>query len=163
MTSLSIADRAGISLAYDYRIHRPIQKAAKMCPSRPDYSGLLDTVHKEACVGAIRDFEPRTDTMKEAKEKEKATKEKERTNKNKTHEQKTDGEDTAENGRRARSDRAATGQTGANNKKHRTRQRTRRRRLKRTKSKRRKKWMRSNSTLLSFTPVVETTLNIPRA
>ena len=61
---------------------------------RADYAGILDSIHKETCEGAIRDFEPTSDALNKATGKEKASKEKARANRAQTNEAMAGGDDT---------------------------------------------------------------------
>ena len=138
---MSITDRAGIAIAFDYRDHQHIRKLARKRPNAADYFSILSTAQADIKAAAMRDFELNADLQKE-KEKEKNEKEKEKkdTTKGKGEGNKGKGEkapndETAKAPVRWRRN-WATGPTGA---RFRRKRRTRRRRTRLRRPKRRRR------------------------
>ena len=82
VTGLSVSDHAGIAVAYDFRMHKAVQKMAKNRPTRTDYFEFLSNINKDIRADVLRDFEARSGEME--KEKGKAVKEKAAKGKNPT-------------------------------------------------------------------------------
>ena len=80
---MSTADRPGIAVTYDCRIHALIQQGALKRSSITDYFDLLRNVNADVKGAAVRGFETRAGLAKKAKEKKKAGIEKEKAQKNK--------------------------------------------------------------------------------
>ena len=74
---LSITDRPGIAVAYDYRARRAIQKIENPRSAKTDYFERRSDINKDVRAGAIRDFEAKTDAVRKERENGKAGKDKE--------------------------------------------------------------------------------------
>ena len=61
---LSITDRPGIAVAYDYRARRAIQKIENPRSAKTDYFERRSDINKDVRAGATRDFEAKTDAIR---------------------------------------------------------------------------------------------------
>ena len=73
---LAIADRPGIAITYDYRLHQMIRKLAHRRAANTDYFEHLPTVQTDIRNAVIRDFETQAETTRRDKEQQETAKEK---------------------------------------------------------------------------------------
>ena len=67
---LSITDKAGVAVTYDFRTHRAVRKLAMNRSTRTDYFEFLSNINKDIRADVMRDFEARSGEMKKEKERE---------------------------------------------------------------------------------------------